>query len=484
MTLADLDLTAAVISPYSNDQDVVWEATGENASAVTVNGDTGEVTGVTPGEEVAISVRYSSNGSIATAYYYLRVTEIPNGTYALRNMGALMYADVENKVTPEDSRIQQYPYQGEVFQQWQFTHMGDGTYTIKSGCSESNLYMGVMGDSTAESANIILRSGSITAGMRWRIDTASDGAYKITPLTGVSSNKVLALGMGAISPAGTPTLQLTYTGNDDYSDEWQVVRILNFGFSTDNYTYGCGCNDNHGPRGSYHYAESFFSALGVESGVNPFNKIHNYNMAEVRTASKNDFNVGGAISADTDFMIYIGHGLLAEDNRGNRLHYSCDSNSNPLVCNCTNTDHNAYTSELRFGSSESRLRWAWLYTCNFLTTSEHVTDDHLKAMMTGAHIVMGHASASYLCDAMVEYFAGALINGIPIIQAFLNAGDQEALMARDTLNTADPIRTIVHKILYISQAENETIYSAPIDYEYISSDIQIITERYDVSNNT
>lgn len=59
---------------------------------------------------------------------------------------------------------------------------------------------------------------------------------------------------------------------------------------------------------------------------------------------------------------------------------------------CYNSAYNVYSGDVNFGSASSDLRWVWLYTCNFLTTSEYVTDASLKEMMTGVHIVMGYAS--------------------------------------------------------------------------------------------
>ena len=56
-------------------------------------------------------------------------------------------------------------------------------------------------------------------------------------------------------------------------------------------------------------------------------------------------------------------------------------------------------------------RWVWMYTCNFLNSYEDsvvfsdnnimnvnnfVTDADLKAMMGGAHIVLGYATTAYV----------------------------------------------------------------------------------------
>ena len=80
---------------------------------------------------------------------------------------------------------------------------------------------------------------------------------------------------------------------------------------------------------------------------------------------------------------------------------------------------------------------------------------------------MGYSSRSTLCDAMVETFAEYLRQGMPIIDAYFKAGyDGEA-----SVESANHIQ----KVIYISQARNENIYSPRINYQYISSDVNLLT---------
>lgn len=187
-----------------------------------------------------------------------------------------------------------------------------------------------------------------------------------------------------------------------------------------------------------------------------------------KTASKNDFSVNGAISNDIDFMIYIGHGHIADDSNGNKLHYGCDSEGNCFTGVCSDSEYNAYNAEMHFGSESSKLRWVWLYTCNFLNTNDYVTEDTLKGMMNGAHIVMGYATRTTLCSAMTESFAANLCEGMPIIEAFFLAGEEGETQATDENN--------LQRVIYISQAVDETIYSPRFNYGYTTDDIMIITK--------
>lgn len=122
---------------------------------------------------------------------------------------------------------------------------------------------------------------------------------------------------------------------------------------------------------------------------------------------------------------------------------------------------------MAFGSASADLRWVWLYTCNFLTTGTYVTDNMLREMMTGAHIVMGYASQSYLCDANALKFAQYLRSGEPIIDAYFMAGSNGEATATNDHH--------IQKVLFIPQAEQETLFSPPIYYQYDTADIEIIT---------
>lgn len=256
------------------------------------------------------------------------------------------------------------------------------------------------------------------------------------------------------------------------TDEWQICSFIDIGMSTDNYT---GNTDRE--RQSYRYANKFYDGL-VLSHSGPITKTHHFNNGSNHTASKNDFSVNGAISNNIDFMIYIGHGHVAHDLKGNHIQYSYSTIGETNTTNvCGNSSYSAeyidsycsYTSEMTFGSSTSDLRWVWLYTCNFLTPNNYVTDISLKDMMTGAHIVMGYASQSYLCDAMSTKFAEYLYHGEPIIDAYFMAGYWGEATATNSHH--------LQKVLYIPQARYETIYSPQVHYDYTSTNVLTITHN-------
>lgn len=248
---------------------------------------------------------------------------------------------------------------------------------------------------------------------------------------------------------------------------------LMFGFSLDNYTAACPS----APRQSYTYGLNFWQGLYSNNGFVSNNKmfldfIMNHNSSIFGGASKDNFKyIGhtvGDIADQSDFMVYIGHGGQAFNSKGNYLHYSFAPNGNTHTTPCSENDNcNLYTSEAKFGSPTSRLRWVWLYTCNFLNTNDYVSDDDLKQMMNGAHIVMGYATQAYLCSDVSEMFAEQLSDNRYIINSFFIAGDQaESEHATDNH---------IQKVLYIDETRYETINTSPVRYNYSASDVRIIT---------
>ena len=261
-----------------------------------------------------------------------------------------------------------------------------------------------------------------------------------------------------------------FSGSD--SQKWEVISRGNGYYTIRNVNSEYVLSV---PSGSYStYANKFFNKLVDPDRELTFLKYHHYNKGSNRTASKTDVSVNGSFSNDIDFMVYIGHGLIADSFSGNYLHYNCASNGAHHTSDCSNSQYNAYNTDMEFGSSTSKLRWVWLYTCNFLTTGTYVSDSTLKGMMNGAHIVMGYTSQAYLCDDMAEKFAEYLSAGETIIQSYFKAGHDGEANATSSHH--------IQKVLYIPQAANETIYSPYVYYAYTSDSVCIAT--HDIQNDS
>ncbi len=256
---------------------------------------------------------------------------------------------------------------------------------------------------------------------------------------------------------------------------------LTFGFSTDNYTAGC----RYGHRSSELYANRMY----LKSDWYPNDIFYGSNRrmsnnGEFGGASKRNFQRGGMID-DVDFMIYIGHGISATRNRdceydaspddrrkGNFLHFNYTSDGH-VHGNSWDDKANLYTSEARFGSPTSRNRWVLLYTCRFLETNEYVSENDLKKMLNGTHILMGYETQAYLCEAFSTRFAERLQKQdenedvSSIINAFFHAGDFGERPYADDNH--------IQVAYYVSGTRYETIYDEFVRCSSDPSNIYKIT---------
>ena len=105
-----------------------------------------------------------NNGDLKGAFYETKTHS--NGVYFIKNKRTAKYADIEGPYMTEGTQIHQWEFNGNSSQRWIFTHLGDGYYSIKSANSVSDYYMGVQNDGTATDTPIVLRTGTLTDGMK------------------------------------------------------------------------------------------------------------------------------------------------------------------------------------------------------------------------------------------------------------------------------------------------------------------------------
>jgi len=72
--------------------------------------------------------------------------------------------------------------------------------------------------------DVVLRTGTITNGVKWKIESTVNGAYKIIPKTGVSSGYILATTTSNASN-GYKLIQGDYIDNNSYRDEWLINSV-------------------------------------------------------------------------------------------------------------------------------------------------------------------------------------------------------------------------------------------------------------------
>lgn len=195
-----------------------------NTSRMTVNSG-GRVTGVSTG-----SATLTFRDRITRVYgtCTVNVTQIPNGTYFLKNKQNSQYAKVENGTMTNGQNVVQYDFDGDAPERWIFTlNTSTGYYSIKSANSNSTAYyMAVSDDSSAINKPIVIRSATestLTDGMKWKVSTTSSGAYKITPKTGEANDYVLCT-KTIFGFNNWNLVQSDYVQNSTYCDEWSLIK--------------------------------------------------------------------------------------------------------------------------------------------------------------------------------------------------------------------------------------------------------------------
>lgn len=119
--------------------------------------------------------------------------------------------------------VSQWEMAWDASQRWIFTDVGGGYYSVQTDNSFVPYYLGVVGDSQTLNADIVLRSGTLTDGMKWKIERTANEAYKLIPKTGEDNNYVLAT-TTSNATNGAKLIQGAYVDNNSYRDEWMICE--------------------------------------------------------------------------------------------------------------------------------------------------------------------------------------------------------------------------------------------------------------------
>lgn len=219
-TLSEQSIAVVSYDGLNISQTFSW--TPVDGSFVSVDS-SGSITGKSSGT-TTIAAKKVLNGTTYSISYTVITTPIANGTYYIQNKQTRYYADIKDTTMVSGTRIHQWEYHGGNSQKWIFKHLGNGYYSIKSSNSSSAYYMGVINDSIALDVDVVLRTGTITNGMMWKIESTVNGAYKIIPRTGASSGYILATTtFNALN--GYKLIQGDYVDNNSYQDEWLINGV-------------------------------------------------------------------------------------------------------------------------------------------------------------------------------------------------------------------------------------------------------------------
>lgn len=167
----------------------------------------------------------TGTGLGGTVTFSVTVIPLPDGVYQIRNWASDKYVDISNTPIAVGTAICQRNFNASGNQRWVFTHVGNGSYSIKSAYPSAELYLGVYGDSSANNQPIVLRSGNLTGGVRWKIELTSNGTYILMPLTGQTERRVLSVDPSNTNLNGAELRQRTYINDTAFEDEWLISAV-------------------------------------------------------------------------------------------------------------------------------------------------------------------------------------------------------------------------------------------------------------------
>ena len=221
---AGIGLAPTFYSSHKASPSFSW--TSKNTSVATVNTAGYNLTGIKAGQT---TIQGSVVGVEGTHYVNisLTVTPVSDGMYYIRSADTNRYVDIENQTMAAGTQIHQWDLHGGKTQQWRFTlNKRGGYYTIKS-VNNASYYLGIENDLGENNTSAVLRNASTYLSAMWYISVSSRGNYILTPQSGTSNNRVLALGTYVVNVDGVDIQQRDYVNDDNLKDEWELVEIGN-----------------------------------------------------------------------------------------------------------------------------------------------------------------------------------------------------------------------------------------------------------------
>lgn len=210
------DITSAVRTWYSStvalNQGIIFKSNSEN------------------------TLRYKTFASYnrATNKPSLTINYLPivDGTYFVKNRHYSIYAQVDDNDAPgytiNGGIMEIWPFDGETYQQWVFTHVGNGYYKITSKISGYAITV-PSGQETNDDIDLVLMPYAYLDRQRWSITLTSHGSYKIKAKSSesyTSKDLVMDLETGP-SGDGLNVRQREYMNNTIYKDEWFLIKSSN-----------------------------------------------------------------------------------------------------------------------------------------------------------------------------------------------------------------------------------------------------------------
>ena len=201
----------------------VTNTDGSATDKATINTYTGSLKAEKPGQ---IRVRMTYDGAPCIWYWTVNIEESMEGNYFIQNRHYGKYIQVDDNDSPNYSNnggiMEQWPFDGGIYQKWIFAYVGDGYYKITSKISGYAITV-PSGKETNDDVDLVLKPYTGSNNQKWKITLTRNGSYKIKAKSSesyTSKDLVMDLETNILYNNGLNIRQREYLDNTSYKDEW------------------------------------------------------------------------------------------------------------------------------------------------------------------------------------------------------------------------------------------------------------------------
>ena len=174
-TLQELGIKPAVYRTDTNAQTVFLSVDTQYSQFVDISSMDNEISAEKPG--IAVITAESISNSPEYGYFTVDVAPFRNGYYYIQNIDSDRFMYANTIYNGAGLITENFNNQA----QWMLEYQGDSYYTVKWS-NNQNYYAGVENDSNSNNANVVLRSGNVTDGMKWKYEENEEHHFwTITP---------------------------------------------------------------------------------------------------------------------------------------------------------------------------------------------------------------------------------------------------------------------------------------------------------------
>ena len=213
--MRDHKLLIVVYDTESISQNITWYSLHPNVASV--DAASGTITALSTGFGTIIGTSESG------ATYHISFNVQLDGIYFLRNKHSQTYATT----APGSGTISPTVFQWTDNQMWEFKKNTEGYYTIRVCVPHTSIYMSADISSTESGKSIKLNIYDDIPQTQWSVSVTESGAYRLTPRSDTTGALALSMYSAGETPLNDELRQKTYTADDSFEDEWEIVPYRN-----------------------------------------------------------------------------------------------------------------------------------------------------------------------------------------------------------------------------------------------------------------